>query len=105
MLRLLFRFLGLALLVLALAFLARDLSLRFDTGLFEPAPLGQYWYGWSPGSLNLTQAVVQRYIWPPLWDWVLQPVLELPGFLPVGIAGLLLVWLARRRARRRGLRR
>ena len=101
MVRLLFRLLGLALLILAIAFLVRDLYHRLDSGLFEPVPLGQYWYGWSPGTLNLTQAVVQRYVWPPLWDSFLQPLLELPAFLPLGIAGLLLLLLTRRRRHRR----
>ena len=101
MVRLLFRLIGLALFLLAIAFFVRDLYVRLDTGLFEPAPLGQYWYGWSPGSLNLTQAVIQRYVWPPLWDSVLQPILEMPAFLPLGILGLLLLLVTRRRRSRR----
>ncbi|MEG9860979.1 MAG: hypothetical protein V6Z81_00510 [Parvularculales bacterium] len=39
-------------------------------------PLGRVWYSLHPDSLNLMQAVVQRYIWPDLWDngavWLLQ---------------------------------
>ena len=41
---------------------------------------GQVWYHLHPASLNLTQAVVQRYIHPRLWDDVLLPLLQWPAY-------------------------
>lgn len=57
--------------------------------------LGTLWNSGSPGSLNLTQAVVQRYIHPALWTDVLIPVLLMPAvgvFTTVAVVALLF-WL------------
>jgi hypothetical protein len=92
MLRLLCRLVGFFLLVVAIAFLARDLYLASDTGQFAPALLGQDWQVLSPSSLDLTQSVV--------WDRVLQPILLVPSFIAIGILALLLLLLTHRRPRR-----
>jgi len=39
-------------------------------------PVGQLWFALDPGSLNLLQALVERGLWPPLWDWIVFPVLR-----------------------------
>jgi hypothetical protein len=100
MLRLLCRLVGFFLLVVAIAFLARDLYLASDTGQFAPAPLGWDWQVLSPGSLDLTQTVIQTRLWPPLWDGALQPILLVPSFIAIGILALLLLLLTHRRPRR-----
>lgn len=38
--------------------------------------LGEAWYALSVESLNLTQVVIERYIWPPLWSEALLPLLQ-----------------------------
>lgn len=48
------------------------------------------------GSLNLVQAVVQRYLHPAVWDSGIQPVLTWPAVLVLGVPGLLFLLLARR---------
>lgn len=48
-------------------------------------PLGELWFRLHPGSLNLLQAVVERYIWPPLWDPVISSVLLTPAVLVFAI--------------------
>ncbi|MGF1474840.1 MAG: hypothetical protein ACFB6S_04665 [Geminicoccaceae bacterium] len=48
------------------------------TTLAGAPALGQWWFENSPESLNLTQAVVQRYLHPNLWDMVAVPVLLSP---------------------------
>jgi hypothetical protein len=58
--------------------------------------LGELWFNLSSSSLNLAQAVVQRYIHPKLWDPVITTVLlwwAVPVFL---IPGIVLVVLFRR---------
>ena len=56
-------------------------------------PLGAVWFDLSPGSLNLVQAVVERYLWAGLWDHVLFPVLAWPAAVVLGLPGLGLVGL------------
>ena len=36
-------------------------------------PLGESWYAVSPDTLNLAQAVIQRYTFPFIWDPVIIP--------------------------------
>lgn len=61
--------------------------------------LGTLWNSGSPGSLNLTQAVVQRYIHPAVWTDLLIPVLLMPAvgvFTTIAVVAflfwLLLMW-------------
>lgn len=37
-------------------------------GRYEPTTIGRLWFDLHVGSLNLVQAIVQRYIHPSLWD-------------------------------------
>lgn len=61
-------------------------------------PLGQAWYELHPPSLNLTQAIIERYTFPFLWDPVLLSVLLLPGWVVFTVLGALLYYIGRRRA-------
>ena len=62
-------------------------------GVFLLKVLGGLWFALHPGSLNLIQAVIERYIWEPLWDPVLLAVLEWPAALVFGLLGTLLLLL------------
>ena len=53
--------------------------------------LGQLWYRLDVSSLNLMQAVVQRYIHPLLWDPVIVGVLVQPAFVVFSLPGALLL--------------
>ena len=39
---------------------------------------GEIWYALGPGSLNLSQAIVQRYLLPEFWELVALPLLLRP---------------------------
>jgi hypothetical protein len=39
---------------------------------------GEIWYVLEPGSLNLSQAIVQRYLLPEIWEQVAVPLLLRP---------------------------
>ena len=65
----------------------------FAAGGAAPKPLGAVWFDLSPGSLNLVQAVVERYLWAGLWDHILFPVLAWPAAVVLGLPGLALVGL------------
>lgn len=43
--------------------------------------LGTLWHEGAPASLNLTQAVIQRYVHPVLWSHVLLQVLLTPAWI------------------------
>jgi len=95
------RVIGWILVVAGLAILAKDVIGWLDTGTLAFSATGELWFSLHNGSLNLIQAITQRYIWPTLWDPVLVTVLLWPAFLVIGIPGLLLSWLFRRRPRLR----
>ena len=69
-------------------FLAPDKS---TAGYLRPA--GEVWFRIDTGSLNLVQAVVERYIWPPLWDPAISSLLHVPAIVLFAVPGLLLVLL------------
>ena len=57
--------------------------------------LGNLWHSKAPESLNLTQAVTQRYIHPSVWSYVLLPILLTPAFAVFSVIAILalLLWL------------
>lgn len=70
-------------------------------GIFQ-RPLGELWFKLDAGSLNLVQAVIERYIWPPLWEFVASPILRTPAVVAFAApAALFLVLCFLRRLRRR----
>ncbi|WP_085125101.1 hypothetical protein [Tistlia consotensis] len=86
------RLLGYLFLFAAIASLAFDLLAWSTRGSFRLSEVGDLWAKIDRPSLNLVQAVIERHIWPPLWDglfWVLlQPALVV--FLVLGLVFLLL---------------
>ncbi len=66
--------------------------------------LGQVWYELDPASLNLAQAIVERYLHAVLWDPVILTLLYWPSVPVLAVPGVLLVllglWPRRRRAER-----
>ncbi len=64
-------------------------------------PAGELWYRLDVASLNLVQAVVERYIWPPLWDPAIAGLLQLPALLVFALPAVVLAaWCHRRRGGR-----
>jgi len=70
-------------------------------GIYHIVATGELWYKVSPSTLNLTQAVVQRYITPLIWDYGIRPVLLLPAWLVLSLVGALFLFIFRKRVRRR----
>jgi hypothetical protein len=60
------------------AVLVGELLVWIDTKRWAPLALGQLWYDLNRSSLNLVQAVVQRYMHPFLSDPIILSIL-LPG--------------------------
>ena len=66
-----------------------------DAQHYVPMPAGQFWYDLSPSSLNITQAVIQRYTVPEIWDPFIVSILALPAWLVFLIPGVLLLLLGK----------
>jgi hypothetical protein len=95
------RVIGVILLLAGLAALGFDLWQYVQSGGqgFHLAAAGELWFRLSPGTLNLTQAVTQRYVLPELWDPVLLTLLLWPAFLVLAVPGLVLFALGSLRRR------
>ncbi len=100
-LRLTGRSIGWFLLLLAAAAAGYEAVAALDSGAWRLRALGEIWYAIDAASLNVSQAVVQRYLWPFLWEPVITSVLLLPGWAAFGAPGLVLAWACRSRRRRR----
>jgi len=95
------RLIGWIIFLTGLSVLVRDVLVWIDTKLWTPISLGQLWFDFSRSSLNLVQAVVQRYIHPFLWDPIIVTILLCWAFAVLMVLGLLILALSGRRARRR----
>ena len=83
--------LGWLLIALALAAFAYEALLALQAGAYRMLAAGELWFRIDVSSLNLVQAVTQRYLHPALWDPALQTVLMWPAWALLGIPGALLV--------------
>jgi hypothetical protein len=93
------RLIGWIFFLAGLAVLARDAFGWIETKQWRPIALGQLWYDLDRSSLNLVQAVVQRYIHPFLWDPIIVTVLLWWTFAVLMVLGLLILALSGRRTR------
>jgi len=91
------RVIGWIILLAGGAVLVCDLLVWIDTKHWAPVALGQLWYQLNRSSLNLVQAVVQRYIHPFLWDPIIVSILLSWAFLVLTVLGVLLLIVFRRR--------
>lgn len=99
------RLVGWLLIIAALVAEGRDLWAWADTHQFQVSPLGLLWHQLSPNTLLFAQFGVQLHVEPFighwLWDPVISTILLTPAVLILAVPGILLVWLFRRRERRR----
>jgi hypothetical protein len=87
--------------VLALVAAGRDGLLLWETGTYNAVTLGEIWYTVDRASLNLVQAVIERYLHPFLWQNVLFPLLYWPAWaVLIGFAVVFAVLSGRRRRRK-----
>lgn len=85
--------LGAALCVAALGIAGYELATHRGADPYAPLTAGQLWFDLHVGSLNVVQAVVQRYVHPGLWDPVITFLLRWPLWSLLGGAGVALVML------------
>jgi ABC-type Fe3+ transport system permease subunit len=93
------RLIGWLLFLAGLSVLVRDVLVSIDTKRWAPIALGQLWFDLNRSSLNLTQAIVQRYIHPFLWDPVIVTLLLCWAFAVLMVLGLVILAISSRRTR------
>ena len=91
------RLIGWILVGCAFLVLGHDILLYLNTEAWHSILLGELWYNLNPQGLNLTQAIVQRYLTPVLWDPVILTVLLWPAWLVFLAPGVVFLLLCRKR--------
>ena len=96
----LMRVAGYLLLLIAVVLIGLDGYDWIQSGDFRIKVLGERWNAVHALSLELLQAGIQRYVWPPLWDPGIITILLWPAWvLPLGFGAVLTLWDRRRRGR------
>ncbi len=95
------RALGVWSLVLAMVVLTIDgtKSLASGDAQWVTTPLGEHWFKLDAPSLNLSQAIIERYVHPFLWEPVIVSLLQVPTWMFFGLLGLVLHRIGRKRRR------
>jgi len=94
------RSLGWLITAIALMAAGAEILASLEAGAYQGLAIGYLWFKIDTGSLNLSQAVIQRYVHPSLWDPVIVTVLQWPAWITLGILGPTLALLFRKRTRR-----
>ncbi|MGI9492960.1 MAG: hypothetical protein ACR2QF_11235 [Geminicoccaceae bacterium] len=95
-------YVGLFFLGLAIAALVYELWLGSQSGGYRTIAAGELWFKIHGPSLNVAQAVIQRYLHPALWDPGIITLLKWPAWSLFGAIGAVLTilfgpWLRARR--------
>lgn len=90
---------GLCLIAALIAFVADATRPLSGLGRFAPTTLGQLWEEAAPTSLAAARTAISRSVSPAAWSTLSALMLKLPTFIVLGVIGVLLGWLGRRRRR------
>ncbi len=90
----LFVLLGCLFLVAGGVALVADIMRAIDVGQFALTPLGKTWFDLDSSSLNFSQAIIQRYVAPEIWDPGVITVLNWPTVYVAAGAGVFLLLVA-----------
>lgn len=83
--------LGTVLVIVAAAAFGYEMLTALGGGGWRIIPAGELWFSIDTSSLNLAQAVVQRYLHPALWDPVIAGLLQWPLWSILGGPGAALM--------------
>ena len=79
---------GWSMILMALFAMGWEVWILLTDGTFKLSSWGELWYAAHPASLNLYQAVVERYVSSALWDQILAPLLLYKAVFVFAIPGL-----------------
>ena len=97
---LIIRLIGWIFVLAALIILLIELRFWLTSGEWHLIPIGQLWYQLHSESLNIAQAVIQRYLHPYIWDpWILA-ILLTPSWPTFSAIGAVIIVLCRLTSRR-----
>ena len=100
------RIIGWILVIAAVAIFARDILASIDSGTISMIASGELWFHLHQSSLQVAEPAIARHIpviGPWLWHPVISTILTWPATMVVGVPGILLVRLFRRRPRKDGM--
>ncbi len=97
MIRFLFRFFGLWILAAAFVFLIYDGTKSIAAGTLILKPFGDTWNDIHSTSLAQLQPFIERRVAVWLWDPVILSVLTAPTWLVLGVLGIVLILLGRKK--------
>ncbi len=94
------RIIGWILLIIGLMLVGAELLASLQAGEWAPMLLGQLWFEFDSESLNLVQAIVQRYLFPFLWDPMIVTLLLAPAWVSFVVPAVVLLLIFRKRQNR-----
>lgn len=89
-----FILLGSSFLIAGAIALAWDVIQAMDGGHFVLTPLGKTWFDLDASSLNFSQAIIQRYTFPEIWDPGIITILNWPTIFVLFGTGVILLLIA-----------
>ncbi len=95
--RFLVRLLGFLFVAGGFVSLVVDGTRAIANGAWAPVPFGETAFRAFPKYFPIIEPAVARHVHPLLWDPVLLTLFTTPTFIVAGLAGFLLMFLARRR--------
>jgi hypothetical protein len=95
--RLILRVAARPLLLIAVVALVYDGTRTLAGSGFVITSLVEHWQSIAPASLEAARGAITRWIHPMAWDLGFLRLLKLPAWLVVGVFGLFLAWLGRKR--------
>jgi hypothetical protein len=91
------RLIGWLLIVAALAVLLYAAWRWHQTGAWRMIPAGQLWFDLDRNSLLLAQPAIERHVARWLWSPVIATILQWPAWAVLGVPGIVLLLIGRRR--------
>lgn len=89
-----FVLLGCFFLIASALALGADVMAAVNAGQFTFTPLGKTWFEFDASSLNFSQAIIQRYTLPEIWDPGIVTILTWPTIFVAAGLGVILLLIA-----------
>lgn len=91
------RVIGWILLALGFMALGHDFLNYLNSDAWQSILLGELWYMLDAQGLNFTQAIIQRYLFPALWDPTITTVLLWPAWADFIVPGMVFLIIFHKR--------